>query len=826
MITSHYTQEITLDHNEEVSPQTHEGTRAPPNIRLVRFKPQMDSENIGVDQERVATVLFEDQNETHNPTEYIQDSINYNSTMPVDFHQLISKPYLVANFDWLPNMDFESLIFQMNFPGTFLDAAPQLKRMIENIAFWRPSFDVEIRVNGTNMHYGRLAFCWIPQGSYLDPNYRHFANVFSNRWYQVSASAQQTLKFHIPYTSPRTYNTVRLPYEQAALYCYVSVPLQIMSETASPISVSVYVTLKDPQFAGFRLTPQMAEPIKEIIKKDKVISTSLSRFSDYTSKFTTIPGLGMYASAISLLSKFGSDVAKHFGYSIPNQIEPIMPMALKQPRFATVEDKPLGYVVGPNVDATLDKDLKNLYGSEEELTVQGFASRPSLIYTGKIGVNSKGVIWAADVTPYECRYSSYLAPWNPEGFIGTPVEFVTRFADLWRGSLKYHFAFVCSQFHSCRLQLTYVPYNEARTVGEPSHSELSQAMSIVFDITKETEYSVLVPYMQPTEWLSVFNTDPNDSVGNNYRNGQLILSVVNILTAGTVPVNDIYFQVFASAGPDFQLALPGNRNLFSKGVFYSQPPMAAEDQGKFEPQGFSRLECELPSSSMECLHKQEYTSIVKKDVGRLLSRVQTSFELTSLKQLCNMTTMIYGTTTTANKAVYIRQPARFDMDLTGFPAWSYLANIMSVFRYYKGGFRTTAVIADGSVVSASCYRRYYPVMEGANFVTEEPFESVVNNPQNFGSGIVVQPRIDLSGFDTILPYNSRENCFLTTVTKSDSVLYIFPSDQSIFIHQFRIPEGSTSHLGLALGGADDFLVGFQIGIPRARVYYSAPVSTD
>ena len=269
-----------------------------------------------------ATVRFIDQNEDHFPKEMTTDIDYLNSTRDVDLRMLAEKPIFVSSFEWLPSQAVETNIYSAEFPEALFSASPALKTLTQNIAFCRPDIEIEIRVNGTAMQYGRLVFCWIPQASTLDKNYIGFPNAFSNKWYQASASTQQVIRFTVPYTLHKTYNTVFKPLEQFTLYCYVSASLQSVSGTASPVDVSIFAKLSPPRWAGYRFTPQASEPNVEMIMKSGVVSRALYKANDYVRRLIPVPGLGEYANPLSLLLKSSGDLAKKLGYSIPPNNHP------------------------------------------------------------------------------------------------------------------------------------------------------------------------------------------------------------------------------------------------------------------------------------------------------------------------------------------------------------------------------------------------------------------------------------------------------------------------------------------------------------------------
>lgn len=776
-------------------------------------------ENVNTDIVLEKTTTFVDTNQTHDPDELNIESTAFNNAPLVDFPMIIDRPYIIGRFSWSAANTFKSQVLNLSLPGALLGNT-LFYRKINYLAFWRPDIEISFRINGTPMHYGRLVACWIPQDQYLDPNYKHFENAFSNHWYQLSASSQQTVRFTVPFTFDKQYNAIQANENQFGLYVYVAVPLQSVNDTAAPIEVNVFARVINPCFAGYTvdtsplftqgditLTTQGDAPVSEGLRASKVISNTLRKISDYVSSIVPIPAIGLYAAPISLIARAGSDLAALLGFSITPNFLPIQSMAIRQPRLATVEDKPNSVVIGTSYSTCLDKSNRGVCGDRDEITIQGFASRPALYYVGEI-TSSTAVdtqVFYTLVSPGLLNYFDYATPYDPTSFYSTPIQFVSRYANLWRGGIKFHFSFVASQFHSCRVRLSYVPYcTQTNPVINVTNEQ--DIMSVVMDITKETEYSIVIPYMQPTEWLSVFN-EFHDVLPRHIYNGSLTMTILNTLTSGSTVVNPIYFQVFVSAANDFQLAMPTTRTLHNRGMFWTPTPPP-----ELTTQGFEVLKCELPSSSMECLKTTPHMSITMRDSGRLSHRVNTSFEIHSLKQLVNMLTMAVGRTIANSFSAVVAVPGVLDITLGNTMSYNLLANMMTVFRYYKGGMRMSVLPMTGNL-SVQAWRAYQDHFLNTDFLTTGIASDLSLNPQDVGAGALIQQSISVAPVDMVFPYYSRNNCYLTAVgsgTFGPTVM-----DQTLDIVNVLSNDITVVSYSTFLGGADDFMLGFQLGIPRS-----------
>lgn len=803
---------------EEYETQSHEMKHTSPIRRIQRHRnlTTQSDENVNTEFTTEKTTVFIDTNPIHEAMPDDRDDGAFNNAPPVDLPMLIERPYTLEVFSWLPAWTEGTSVFSTSMPANIL-ANTILYQRISNIAFWRPDFEITIRVNGTPMHYGRLVFCWIPQASLLDSGYKYYQNAFSNRWYQVSASSQQTVKFTVPFTFYKQHISTQNPEELFVLYCYVAAPLQSVNATAAPIEVNVFGRIKNPRFAGYRLTTQGDDsPINEVKTTNTVVSSTLRKMSDWAKLLIPVPGIGMYVSPISILLKAGGDLAEMLGFGIPLNKQPIQPMAVRAPRLATVKDCPDSVIVGASYTACLDKSLAGVNGKTDELTVLGFASRPALLYFGTIASTYAvdTVLWRQNISPGLLYYSNYTTPTNPAAAFPLPITWISNFANLWRGGIKFHFSFISSQFHSCRVRLTYIPFFNEAAPAITYGNEL-ECMNLVMDITRETEYSIVVPYMQETDWLSVGNEF--DSIFPQFQfNGQLVLTLLNTLTSGSTVVNPIYFQIFASAAGDFQLAYPTTTDLAGRGSYFGSTTF------DLTTQGIDVKECELPSSSFECLMHTKHTSITTRDAGIQQHRVTTSFELYSLKQLCNMLTPAFNGNT--NGYFVMNFPGQEGLSITNTAAYNTLLQMFTVFRYWKGGIRVSIPL-NCNGVTIQAFRQYNSQVLNTTMLQTTAASDLTFSNNYYVEGAVIQPVAELGSTDLVYPYYSRNNCYLTACGSGSSFGAVAATDQTTNFLNVYLTSTATPLLNytVAIGGADDLVIGFQIGIPISAKYAVPPI---
>jgi hypothetical protein len=120
-----------------------------------------------------------------------------------------------------------------------------------------------------------------------------------------------------------------------------------------------------------------------------------------------------------------------------------------------------------------------------------------------------------------------------------PIAFVSSFFSAWRGSLRFRFKIVRTEFHSGRLSVAFFPesYNHSYT-GNAAYVHRQ-----IIDIRESTEFEILVPYIFETPWCTS-------------KTGQVIVTIVDPLSAPANVAQEITILCEVSAGEDFEVAIP------------------------------------------------------------------------------------------------------------------------------------------------------------------------------------------------------------------------------------------------------------------------------
>jgi len=759
-----------------------------------------------VEVEKVTT--FIDTVTVHNPIVDIPNYIVDNAHPDVELHMFLSRPYQVASLTWTASQVIGTAFTAVIFPDAFF-AIPAVVSKLAQIVFFRPEFEISVRVNGTPMHYGRIMFCWIPQAQVLNNTFKNYQNAWGNQWYQVSANSQQVTKFTIPYTHFKNYINVGMNnVDLFTLFPYVSVPLSSVNGTASSVNVTIFARMVLPRVAGYGFANDYTAQVGEKFDRNddrKIISRAARKLSEFTEIFTRLPMIGSYASTATSILRAGSNIFSYIGLSVPPNLLHIHPMQIRMPRWNTSEDVPNTTLMNAFPDGEVEKHFGLVNDTEKGLDLLHFMSRPFMMYAGTITVAdlAGSILYSQWVSPMMFVYSDYVTSVNPSSFVASPVAFASRYADVWRGGVRFHIAFIASKFHSMRVRMFYVPYvsGDSNVFPNPTELQTNDCLNMVIDIDSEKEVSFTIPFMQMTEWLNV-GTGFNIDSGLN-ANGYWGLMVINELTAGAASVAPIYYQIFVSAASDFQLAVP---NVNTGVQFIAQV-------GDFE----QFVECEFPSASFKCLMETEYPVLGGKQMGHVAVRTHFPMEVTGIRQLANMVTPLIAFTPSSSAPNY--QGVSFNYGSApkydgteGFSMNNFLFEWMQVFRYYRGGVRLVGYNGTSGTPAAGwhVYLNYLQTTVPNLFGTVTTY-SPTGNPDYWFYYSAYTINSGQTPLDVVVPNMCIYNCRLTQLAAGNT--------SGTFVNQGGVI-ASIGGFGLSslvgIGAGDDFLYGFQIGAPLAK----------
>lgn len=561
---------------------------------------------------------FYDESQVHEAEQQTQNSTG---TIPrirpqgvsINLESFLTRPFLIETFQWTPAQVIRTKVMEQDYPLALRNVSTHFLRHLEGAAWWAPDIEIEVQINSTKFHYGRLIFAVYPFANYMHDNYLlpEGASTWPE-WYQISANSQQSLKILVPYrhfyhrvsTASVDNYSIRI----FKLKGYVAANLlSAMSDTPAPVTVSIYARCVNPHlssFSPFSISAQSGENnqvlvdvynrIKDLFlkflikcvpminkvldKAEKMVAQSgeqkaeISKLLNMGSSALVPNPVSVVSAPISTsfnnISRVSTDVAKlanACGYSVPVNPAPTNSMQIRQPLFSKIDDMPNSVNLGPSLTATMDTSNYNLVNSyKEEMSLVDIVGHPSLLWTGDItSTTAVGTqLKAFYINPQKMIYGDLNFSATSNTVQPLPFYYIARLFQYWRGSSKIHISFVSSSFHSCRVRFVWNPNNVDGLVYDFPVSQRLNMYNVLMDINQQSDYSILIPYDQTREWLrTVFDTTQSATCANGY----FALYLETKLTSTMATPQPIYYQIFFSMADDVQFAGPTAHNIDSWG---------------------------------------------------------------------------------------------------------------------------------------------------------------------------------------------------------------------------------------------------------------------
>jgi hypothetical protein len=560
-------------------------------------------------------------------------------------------------------------------------------------------------------------------------------------------------------------------------------------------------------------------------------------FSSWVEKIPIIGGL----------AKPFTDILGLFGFSIPNSEAVTSPFGIRQPLYNRIEDTPLSLNMGFTQKAEISRDFSMVNGIPQEMNLLFYGQRFGLIHTGQIdaNMNSGDVIYDLVLNPINFVTTDYInRTMNPEKFYPTPASYACRPFLYHHGSLDFEFDIEASSFHSVWLRFCYIPYG----LSTPTLAESSNCVNITLDVTKSTEIRFSIPYLQQTMWRQ--NPHAYEAIASHQwsHNGRLLIMIVNKLTAGVSPAPPIGWQLFGRLGADYQFAVP-EYDTARCGVFFASeypefnyrlPNMAPnlnlmklskkikKENNEKAKDMISHSE-EMPSMSWSKMMHADYPTIGGISTGYVDHKVHMSGEITTIKEMCNMVQPIqlsnnvpagtvYNVWLSQNYQLYEWKNWQGTATSGRFNEYNFLHFLnywKATFRYYRGGIRfvfwSRAPRTNGTAFWSST-----SIYDNPNFniLVQESTIDVWSEEIHDVYATQFWSNLELSPMDITLPYFNPYQC-VPIWTKDGEGTNPNGVTQNLFVSLLNYEHDNQYRIGM--GGADDFILGFQISPPAMHI---------
>jgi hypothetical protein len=487
----------------------------------------------------------------------------------VTLENFFSRPVKVDMPVWTPGSG-TPYTFTLD-PWTTFYQNKRIANRISNFKLLQSTLKVKFIVNGNMFYYGRLMVDYAPLASYRTAD--NFstavrANIVSasqRSHLYLNPTSSQGGEIHMPFIWPKNALDITLGEwtGMGTLYVREVNPLKHANASTTPVSITAYIWAEDVVLSvpttvnSLGLTAQSSDEYGS-----RPISNMASNIAKIAGRLESSPIIGPYAKATSTVANAVGGVAKIFGFSRPAQIEDSVQMKPKLiSRMANTDcgDAVVKLTTDSKQELTLDPRVVGV-DTGDELDIRRIASIESYLTTFPWAVASTvdTLLWSTLVCPtvsvVNTAYATDVAYQLPAcAFASIPFQY-------WRGTMRYRFQLVASDFHRGRIKIVYDP---TRVTG----TETNIGFSRIVDLTNERDFTMDVSWGQtqtylPTKTLaqSINTFGTTAQVGDIQSNGVLNVYIVNDLTTpNSVVNNDIQINVSISMCDDAEFQVMTNR---------------------------------------------------------------------------------------------------------------------------------------------------------------------------------------------------------------------------------------------------------------------------
>jgi hypothetical protein len=542
----------------------------------------------------------------------VSDSVDETRTLQdsndADLANFFSRPIKIAEEEWTTNV---TLSFDLDPWSAYFDN-PRVSNRLSNFNLLRAKLRLKVLINGNGFQYGRLLMSYLPFDVYDNLS----TNAALIREDLVQASQQPHI-FLDPTTSTGGElcvpmflhtNSMHIPFSQwselGRLYCRTLNTLKHANGATDKVTVSVFAWAEDVSMSVLTsvdtdtLIPQSGE-ITEANTKG-TISGPATAVSNFMATLAGVPYIGPFARATQIGAGAVAGMAKIFGYSRPpvtKAPDPYRPTPVSSLAVTNVPDVCQKLTVDELQELTIDPRISGL-GGADPLNIREIAKRESYLttFTWTMGTAPETLLWNARVDPVQWAESSFG---GDTGFHFPACAFAALPFQYWKGTMRFRFQVVCSNFHKGRLKFVYDP-NFIDT------NEYNTNYVRIVDIAEEQDFTLEFGNGQEVSFLE-HHYPCVDSVTQMYStskytskeagNGVVGVYIVNELTTPNDTVNnDVEVNVFVSMGDDFEVAVP--EDFFTRFTLFPQTGELEAQSGTIVPDSQETSEPSAPQQEM------------------------------------------------------------------------------------------------------------------------------------------------------------------------------------------------------------------------------------
>lgn len=583
---------------------------------------------------------------------------------------------------------------------------------------------VVLQINANRMQQGRYVLAFMPSGGMATNSlefqrfyYMHRATaceVTQLRHINVDINCDTQVELIIPYVS----NYPGWCYGSSAagvatgdpgvFFLYPYSPLASVSGSTTA-SYQVFVYYTDIEITGVGVA-QMGRKVtskvrgdflKEEAVSDRPISTGLNQLTLAANSFGVIPLLSPFMKISSVVTDALAHMAYTLGWSKPIHCEIQQRVRKECFPYLSVGDS---HDIADPLSITMNNSVGVIGGfsqtDQDELSIDFLKSIPAWqkkyawTTSGTAGTVIDTIAVTTNLVFTINDTKNTLLSW-------CPVAYLSRMFSFWRGSLVYTFKFTRTEFHSGRLILRYVPFdNFAYTNPGVNTNNKPYMLKAIVDVRECNEFTFIVPFLYTRHWA-----DTADTIG------QIYIEILDPLVAPATVSSTVNFDLEISGGKDLEFsgfnAAGPNTGFYPdlKALWPTQPYIL--QSGLNRPMGVlqsGRTDCSFGEVVIgDASIPDENFEIAAACHGEVVKSLRPLLKRGGL--INGASVLLAGNNCTTICSRYLSVGASATGTINGDAQWDPYSLIAPLYASVRGNMRVKALVMSGGLNSATTANR-------------------------------------------------------------------------------------------------------------------------
>lgn len=441
--------------------------------------------------------------------------------------EFLSRPIKIATFNWVEGSNLRKTVY----PWFEYLNNPSVKNKILNYSKFRGDIKLTILMNCNPFKYGCVVGAFKPlvgasatvspgdpeltisevrdvSGGVIDDgilsgNSEALIASFMQRQHimlypQETTKVEMTLPFlwlqdHFPilnYVDPQVLSLKKLGKVDFAS----TAPLNSCSAPSiNPITIEIFASMENYELAGPSLQRESDE-----YDETRPISSVASAIANSAGALSSVPFIGAYATATSMIARGIGSIARWFGFSNVNNIGPINPVkVVRATRWADTEAMvPLPKLaLDPKNEITIDPTVLGLQ-PHDDMNIEYICSKPFFAGITTWGDDDPvGTLLQSGVVAPSYYHCTQFVPQPGETALAAsqsltmaPATWIAQNFQFWRGDMRIKFKVLCTKFHRGRLRFVYDPAGWHLNFSE------GKVFSKILDLNANNEAEIEIKY--------------------------------------------------------------------------------------------------------------------------------------------------------------------------------------------------------------------------------------------------------------------------------------------------------------------------------------------